>query len=512
VSPRLPAPDPRGLDAGARRRIGIVALCALAVALVVVLVLIVAGGGDGEAGAARLVPADALAYVSVDTDSGSSANEAGRRIVRALPMLSAQVLSRLGSGLAAFHEAGIGSGGPHVAWLGDQAAVAVIGGTFPPATVELLAVANAHGAESFAAKLTGDRTPARYRGADLWTGKRGTAAATGGFLLFGPGVQVKRMIDTSIGDAPALSGSSDFAAATDGLPGDGLALGYLSRNGEALLGDSFSFIDPLIAGSGLNGLGFAVTPTDTSLELTARSAFDPGDGAPPLAGLETFDPKLPQTLPAKSLVYAGAGTSGAALRESLTGLAGLGNAISTAFLALVPGKSSTGLKGLTEVLGKESAVVIQGRSGVSATGVAPPGAGLVSIGVDPDKAKAALQRKAARKLYGRVTGTTLRVAGDRRELAALTKPKGSLDTTAGFSNAMVGFSTTPTLQAYLDIRSLVPLFEAAGLAENPAYASFASEVRRLLALGLVVSSDEDSITVQARLTLATGGTPATGSD
>jgi hypothetical protein len=58
----------------------------------------------------------------------------------------------------------------------------------------------------------------------------------------------------------------------------------------------------------------------------------------------------------------------------------------------------------------------------------------------------------------------------------------------------------------------VPIFEAAGLAENPAYASFASEIRRLRALGVVVSSEDGAVTVQARMTLATGASAAGGSD
>jgi hypothetical protein len=502
-----------GTGTFAKRRVAVVAAGLLAVAAVVVILVLALGGGD-DGGPASLVPADALAYVEVDTNPGSQASQSAHRISRALPMLSAQVVGRLGAGLPAIREAGIGSGGHPAGWLGDQVAVAVPSGGFPPVPVELLSVANEKGAEDFASKLTRGPKPVDYRGSQLWVGKRGTAGITDGFLIYGPAKQVKLMVDTSIGDGAALSGSADYGAATDGLPGDGLALGYVSANGAAaLLGSLLSSLDPLVAGSGLHGLGFSVSPTDTAVELTLRSAFDPADGgAPPLAGLETFDPKLPETLPAKSLAYAGAGTSGAALRGSLTGLGGLGSAISSAFLALVPGDSSRALSGLSSALGKETALVVQGRSGSTATGLAPPGVGLVSTEVDPEKAKAALRRKATKGLVGRVSGTTLRLAGDRRQLAALTRPKGSLDTTAGYSNAMVGFSTTPTLQAYLDLQSLVPLFEAAGLAENPAYASFASEIRRLRSLGVVVSSEKDSITVQARLTVATGGTSAVGGD
>ena len=502
--PRVPAAGAwwRGIDTYAKRRVAVLAGVIAAAAAIVVLVLVLAAGGESQ-DPARLVPADALAYVEVNTDSASSADRGADALARKLPMLSDQVAARLGSGLRAFAAAGLAPGGTRAGWLGDDAAVAMVGGARLPATVELLAVSNQPGANAFAERLTGDRSATRYRGVALRTGRRASVAITHGFLVYGPTLLVKLIVDTAIGDGSNLADDPDYSAATGGLPGDRLALAYVSSSGANRLLGGASTLRPLASGSAVRGVGIALNTSGDDVELTARSAFHPGDGGkPPLAALTQFDPRLPARLPADSLVYAGVGTAGATLKRSLSGLGGLGSAVSTAFLALVPNHSTHSLGRLLPLLGKETAVVVQSGPGSSSSSPSPPEAGLVSVHVDPKQVKAALPDGSGSHVAHRLDGTTLRVGGDAAEVARLSKPQGSLDTTAGYSNAMVEFSTTPTLQAYLDLNSLVPLFEAAGLAENPAYASFAPEIRRLRALGLVVSSDSDSVTVQARLTVA----------
>ncbi len=501
--PRVPAPGAwwRGIDTYAKRRLAVlVAACAIA-GVAVLVALVVASGGEPKS-PARLVPADALAYVEVNIDPSSAAGRGAAGLAKALPTLSDQVVSRLASGLRAFAAAGLAPGGKRAGWLGDDAAVALLAGP-RPAPVELLAVSGEEAANAFAERLTGDRSGTRYRGALVRTGRRGSAAITHGFLVYGPTRLVKVMVDTAAGDGHSLASDANYSAATADLPRDSLALAYLSASGaNTLRSSSLALLRPLASGAAVRGVALAVNAAADDLEVTARSAFHPGaGGAPPLAGLHEFTPRLPERLPADSLAYAGVGTAGAALKRSLGGLGGLGGAVSTAFLALVPDQSPKALRRLLPLLGAETAVIIQSGPGTSPSAPKPPHAGLVSIRVDPKKVKAALARAPRERPARRVDGTTLLVAGDAAEVKRLAKPRGSLDTTAGFSNAMVDFSTEPTLQAYLDLKSLVPLFEAAGLAENPAYASFAPEIRRLRALGLVVSSDPGSVTVQARLTV-----------
>ncbi len=58
-----------------------------------------------------------------------------------------------------------------------------------------------------------------------------------------------------------------------------------------------------------------------------------------------------------------------------------------------------------------------------------------------------------------------------------------------FDAATEDFDDEPSLLAYLDLAGLVELGEREGLAEDPAYALFATEIRRLLAAGLSVASD-----------------------
>lgn len=507
----------KNLDTFTRRRIGVVGLGSLIAAIAVALAL-VSDRSARPGGAARLVPADALAYVQVDTDPAASEVHGATAFAKGLPMLSGQVVTRLESPLDAIAAAGLSPGGNRPGWVGDQAAVAWLGGTYPPATVQFIAVANQKGADAFARRLTGDQTGTPYRGMTLRTGRRGTAAITANFLVFGPLREVKLVIDTAIGDSDSLSGAGDFDAATGALPGGSLAEAYLSPAGITALagpGSSLSFLGPLARGSAVTNLALSLTASSSSLELTARTSLGSGHaGRPSLADLRTFEATLPQRLAADSLAYVGVGPGGRAAPQALAGLGGLGSAVRTAFVALVPGQSASALRRLVPAFGHETALVVQNGPKQRGSVLVPPALGLVSTGVDPNVAKAALASKRAKRLAGLVSGKTLQVGSDAPELKNLTNPHGSLDTTAGFSNALAGFSTEPSLEAYLDLESLVPLFEAAGLAENPAYASFAPEVRRLRGLGVAVTSDTTSITAQVRLTVSGNrtGAPANGPD
>ncbi len=364
----------RGINTYTKRRLGVLTGAVLILAAIVLGVSVLAGEAE-PGGPARLVPADVLAFVQVDTDFSGSPGRGARGLADTLPKLSRQVVTRLTSGLRAFGAAGLKPGGRPAPWLGDEAAVALLGGVYPPAKVELLAVTDEQGATAFAERLTGDTAPGKYRGTPLRSGHGASVAITHGFLVAGPARQVKLAIDTAIGDGTALASSADFSEAVAALPGDRVAEAYFSARGAValLFGSPLSFLEPLASGTAVRDLAIGVNASPQALELTARSAFDPDDGGkPPLVGLKPFTAKLPETLPSDSLAYVGVGTAGAPLKDSLAGLGGLGAAISTAFLGLVPGQSPGALRALLPVLGRESAAVVQsggrrcGRSAGSA--------------------------------------------------------------------------------------------------------------------------------------------------
>ena len=72
-----------------------------------------------------------------------------------------------------------------------------------------------------------------------------------------------------------------------------------------------------------------------------------------------------------------------------------------------------------------------------------------------------------------------------------------------------GFPSEVSMLGYLNLGGLIALGEQAGLAANPAYATFAPEIHRLQALGLAVHELRDELSTDARLVVG-GGSRAAG--
>ena len=135
--------------------------------------------------AIALVPADALAYAHVDIDPSSDQYRAAIGLAAQLPMISGQLVGRLEAGLPAAKAAGLTPGGKPAAWLGGEAALAVLSVHGKPTTVELLAAADQPAAQSFADSLSGGAGASRYRGVELRSRPRISTAIVNGFLVAG---------------------------------------------------------------------------------------------------------------------------------------------------------------------------------------------------------------------------------------------------------------------------------------------------------------------------------------
>lgn len=103
---------------------------------------------------------------------------------------------------------------------------------------------------------------------------------------------------------------------------------------------------------------------------------------------------------------------------------------------------------------------------------------------------------------------TYAIAGD--DLAVATQPKGVEQVVRGegglneeetYDRATDDLAEEPSLLAYFDIAGLLDLAEREGLAEDPAYALFAPEFRRLVAAGLSVASEPSSIETDLRVVI-----------
>jgi hypothetical protein len=95
------------------------------------------------------------------------------------------------------------------------------------------------------------------------------------------------------------------------------------------------------------------------------------------------------------------------------------------------------------------------------------------------------------------------VATDPQGVAEVAAGEGGLDESERFEAATKDLTEEdPSALLYFNLAELVGIGERQGLSESPAYAQFADEVRRMLALGLAVRSSETALDTDARITVA----------
>jgi hypothetical protein len=105
------------------------------------------------------------------------------------------------------------------------------------------------------------------------------------------------------------------------------------------------------------------------------------------------------------------------------------------------------------------------------------------------------------------------VATDPAGVRAVTGDESSLDDADPFKAATAGLPSDVSALGYLNLGGLISLGEQAGLAANPAYQTFAPELRRLEALGVAVNGSSDELATDARLVVGqeaagSGGSPS----
>jgi hypothetical protein len=505
--PRVPRPDlsrPLGavrsawqtvvdrwllLGVYARRRI-----MAAALAIVIVLVVVFAAvpnlpcqfpGGDTcpqEDHAIALVPADAVLYAHFEIGTDNTQYKSAAAIAAALPQISRKLGSTAESRLPALRAAGLAPGLKRADWVGDEAAVAEL----PAGGVELIGVSDEDAAKKFVAEKP-----------------LGGAQLVHGFVVAGPAAAVKEVSDTAAGanDTTSLAADSNFQNTRSDLPDPRFADVYIAPGGvgpESGPDPGLAGLLSLLGGEAYRGATAALVAESSSLELSIHSVLDPR-GPKPLGGLGTFTPSLLRSLPSDSLVYLGFGHPGSDQTSP--------PAFASTLSKLVGGPSSKELdktfRKLVPALGEESALALAPPSAPAGVPEGPPGLQLLAAGADAKGARRALGPKGLGAASDLSDGT-VRAASSPEGLAELRKPDGSLATSASFNSATGGLNAAPAVEVFVDLAKLRPLFEAAGLAANPAYARVAPEVRRLLALGLTVAPSAGALDTDLRLVIDAG--------
>jgi hypothetical protein len=415
--------------------------------------------------------------------------------------------------------------------------------------VELLEAADDDAAARYAASIAAGQVQGEdYRGIEIATDQRGIASASiDGFLAIGSAESLRAVIDvaTEADGASPLADDSTTDELRGELPEQRLAEAYLSEEGvAAIIGDrgALGSLAPFVSPGASRGAAAALTATEEGLELAVRSELDlertasePGF----FAAFPDFEASLPELLPGRSLAYLGFGDPGATVRALLAQASAQAPGIAAGFEQLVTRLRREGgvdlERDLLDALGSEAALVV----GAAPETAARPYLALIAAGVDEQRARralAALQAPLAAAVdpgsdlqapvfgevqVGGVKARSLRIsptvelttavfgglaviATDPAALRALAADQGRLADTELFRRATddLGEDAQGSLVGYLDLGELVAIGEQLGLAEDPAYVTFAAELRRLEALGFAVSSSDELLGTDARLLVA----------
>ncbi len=280
---------------------------ALLLAAGVVAAVALAGRGGGVAppatAAARLVPADALAYVNVSLDRSRPAVRRALRLAAGLPDLTAlaqTVRSRLQAELGTGDfSAGAGS------LVGNEAAIAVLDTSSSTAgSLVLLALRNRARASAVIASA-GGQPAGTDRGITLLRYASGTTAAVvGSFLAVGQEASVRSAIDTWAGATPSLAGAPTYRRATAGEPAGRVIDAYVSGDGVRRLlapgSGVAAALGALLAQPALDGVSVSLAPGSPGARIRVHAVLDPDlahvAGPPP----RPFRPTLPALIPAST--------------------------------------------------------------------------------------------------------------------------------------------------------------------------------------------------------------------
>ena len=303
-----------------------------AIALVALVALVVAPnlpcgapGGDECApddDALALVPANALAYVHVNIESGTDQAEAAATIAERTPLLSRQVLAQAAPFLLSGSGDRANFGEDIEPWFGGEIAIAVVPGGAGTQQVQMIEVADEKGAREYESSIgAGAPEPEDYKVTELREDDRGLASAVvGDFLVIGSADGVRAVIDVSAGAEGAEPLSADATAdeAIGELPSDSFVQAYLSAEGIdsflALSDGALGPFEPLVDSGDSEGAAFSVSADEAGFQLATRSVLDPDrnpDAGGFFAAFKPFQPALPAELAPDTLAYVGFGDADA---------------------------------------------------------------------------------------------------------------------------------------------------------------------------------------------------------
>ena len=540
-----------------RARILAVAIVA-AVAAIIWFVLVpsapcAAPGGDAcPAGddAIALVPDDAVAYVHLNVDSGNPQFEAARDIAARFPLLTQLAIADVSSiaGRPIDFDADVRP------WSGGETALAVLPGKGEVEQVLMLEADDEGGAREFADGLLGPAAVSNdIGGTEVLVGDDGFSTVLfDGFLLLGTKGGIAQIVNPPAGSG-SLEGGASASMHSIGSPKRASLTAYLSPGGSADLLESgdFSSLDTFVDSEATAGVAASLSVDGDYVDVSIRSDLDPeGADASPgfFAALPGFRPTLTADVGADSLAYLGFGDPSTSIDSLRLQAAAGAPDLLAAFDRFEEGLRRDGGISLEEdllpLLGSEVAISVEpvfddeitpAPGTVVSSGT--PYVSLIAAGVDDTAAATALaslqgplidalapeggaqvpafesseiEGVEAQSLFvSPQVDLTYATFADRLVLAtnrlAVQQAQagdGGLAGADGFDELTEVLPDEVSLLAYLNLDGLLGLGEQVGLAEDPAYATFAPDLRNLKAAALSVVGGGDVIDTDLRI--ATG--------
>lgn len=305
-------PDARPPDPPVRHPRLLVTAAATTLIVIIIVLVVALGGGSGAAapatGAARLVPADALAYVNLSLDRSRPAVQRALKLAGRFPdypLASAAVLSRFGAILGGGRT--VDFFGRVEPWLGGEAALALLNtSTSTAGSLIMLAVKDKGRARAFV-RSNGAVAQGSYRGTVLFAYPSGSELAfLRGFLVLGQDASVRSAIDVADGDAPSLARSPEYRRAAAGEPSSRVLDAYASLAGVrrvlAPQGGLLGAFGDLLYQPALTGVTITLTPQSTGARIRVHSALDPSLTQLAAPATAAFTPTLTRVMPSGSIL------------------------------------------------------------------------------------------------------------------------------------------------------------------------------------------------------------------
>ncbi len=523
---------PASWDTVRRRRAVALGVAALLLALVVGLAVGLSAGAPAppDTAAARLVPADALAYLNVSLDRGRPGVSQTLQRAARLPgfaLAEAAVEQRLGAvsaGGSSFRQASR-------AWLGDEAALAVLpsaGSGSRAGSLVLLEARRVSAARRYLASLSAS-TSVYERGVEVRALTGGSyVALLGHYVVAGQLSSVRQAVDVSRG-APSLASASAYRRASSGEPpGRALDLYAPAAGLAALLGGRTGILgalSTLLDRPGLTSLSASLSPAPGGVRVQVHSLFAGGAGRTPGG---TFDPSVLRRLP-DDVAFAidGHGLTGdgpqllrAAGDLGVGGavaplLARLGRALRaegydlTPLLQLFSAQTAVavtntgghpGLLVLTRTNDPSAAKIVLANLAPSLTSLFPasssgPGAaplfnGVQTHGMVIHQLQLGPGLQVNYTIYHHLVGVSTSVAA----LSSLAGGDGTLGASPAYRTAFGTGGVSAGSLVFLDLKVLIRLGEQTGILRGPGFATLAPDLDRISIVGLRARSDKTEST------------------